>query len=65
MKIIHSSSHVSKFLIISLGLLVVDFSEVSIDKNGFYTMADDALYSAKDGGRNRVFVRENEELELF
>lgn len=65
LKIIHSGSQVSKFLTVSLGLLVVDFAEVSIDENGFYTMADDALYSAKDGGRNRVFVRENEDLELF
>ena len=65
LKIIHSGSLVSKFLTISLGLLVVDFSEVSIDENGFYTMADDALYLAKERGRNRVTVHENEDLELF
>ena len=65
LKIVHSGSHVSKFLTISLGLLVVDFSEVSIDENGFYTMADDALYLAKERGRNRVAIHENDDLELF
>ncbi|MFT5835228.1 MAG: diguanylate cyclase (GGDEF)-like protein [Sulfurimonas sp.] len=65
LEIIHSASTVSKFLTISLGLLVVDFCENFIDENGFYTIADDALYSAKEKGRNRIHVHQNEELELF
>ena len=65
LKIIHSGSLVSKYLTISLGLLVVDFSEVFIDENGFYTMADDALYLSKERGRNRVSIHESNDLELF
>ncbi|WP_294961889.1 GGDEF domain-containing protein [Sulfurimonas sp.] len=65
LEIINSASTVSKFLTISLGLLVVDFCENFIDENVFYTIADDALYSAKEKGRNRIHVHQNEELELF
>ena len=65
LKIIHSASEVSKYVTISLGLLHVDFSEVDINEDGFYTMADDALYLAKKRGRNRVAIHESEDLELF
>ena len=65
LKIIHSASEVSKYVTISLGLLHVDFSEVDINEDGFYTMADDALYLAKKRGRNRVAIHESDDLELF
>jgi len=65
LNILHSGSNISKYITISLGLLYVDFSQVCIDENGFYTMADDALYIAKEKGRNRVSVHENNDLELF
>ena len=50
---------------VSIGLLIVDFEHETVDENGFYTMADDALYQAKDAGRNQVILYENEELDFF
>ncbi|MEA1916837.1 MAG: diguanylate cyclase [Campylobacterota bacterium] len=61
----HSNSQVANHITASFGLLVVDFSQESVDEHGFYTMADDALYKAKNSGRNRVSLYENEELEFF
>jgi len=61
----HPSSLVTNHITISLGLLVVDFSKDSVDENGFYTMADDALYQAKNEGRNQVVLYKNDDLDFF
>jgi len=65
LKITHSASAVSEYITISLGLLHVDFSKMDVSEDGFYSMADDALYIAKNEGRNRVIIHENDDFELF
>ena len=61
----HSNSEVSDHITVSIGLLVVDFATTGIDEDNFFTLADNALYIAKDNGRNRVVIHQNETLELF
>lgn len=61
----HSNSDVSDHVTVSIGLLVVDFASTGIDEDAFFTIADNALYIAKDNGRNRVVIHENDTLELF
>jgi diguanylate cyclase (GGDEF)-like protein len=65
LKISHANSAVSPYITVSLGLLVIDFAQESVDANGFYTMADSALYKAKENGRNQVVMHENEDLDFF
>jgi len=65
LKIEHSNSLVENYITVSIGLLFVDFNEENVDAHGFYTMADDALYQAKENGRNQVVLYENETLEFF
>lgn len=65
LQISHINSETSKYITISAGLLVVDFKNEIVDENGFYTMADDALYAAKEAGRNQVVIHENKELDFF
>ena len=61
----HSNSEVANHLTVSIGLLVVDFATETINSDGFYTMADNALYVAKNNGRNRVLLHENDTFEMF
>jgi len=61
----HSAATTSDNVTISAGLLVVDFAQEYIDQQGFYTMADDALYEAKESGKNRVILYANDEIDFF
>ena len=61
----HSSSEVTDHITASLGLVAIDFNEVTADKDEFYRLADSALYQAKENGRNQVFLHANDEMELF
>jgi len=65
LQIPHSSSEVTNFVTASLGLVVINFKEQTADKDEFYRIADSALYSAKENGRNQVFLHQNDEMELF
>jgi len=65
LNIAHSSSDVSDHLTASLGLVSIDFKELTADKDELYRLADSALYLAKENGRNQVFLHENDEMELF
>jgi diguanylate cyclase (GGDEF)-like protein len=58
LKIEHSDSQVSKFLTVSVGMATIsNQNDYSIDK--LYKLADEALYSAKNGGRNRAQINPN------
>jgi len=61
----HSSSPVANHVTVSIGLIVVDLGSESVDEHGLYTMADDALYEAKEHGRNQVVLYDNNELDFF
>ncbi|MFP4332215.1 MAG: diguanylate cyclase domain-containing protein [Campylobacterales bacterium] len=55
LKIKHEGSRVSEFLTISVGCIIT-MVEANSDENTLYKKADDALYVAKRGGRDRVIV---------
>jgi len=60
----HSLNGSLKVVTASFGLLIVNFSSDDVDKNGFYSMADHALYEAKQTGRNKVVLHSSNEDNL-
>ena len=65
LKIPHIGNTVSEYLSISLGLIVSDMKHEIIDELGLYTLSDNALYEAKKSGRNKTFMHQIDEIELF
>lgn len=65
LKIEHSKSSCSNYMTVSMGLLTVNMGHDIVDETALYTLADSALYKAKGGGRNQVFVHRKDDLELF
>lgn len=55
MKIIHEQSLVSDYLTISGGLIVQKAEDV-VDEKTIYKLSDEALYEAKQNGRNQVVL---------
>jgi diguanylate cyclase (GGDEF)-like protein/PAS domain S-box-containing protein len=52
----HKKSSISKYLTISIGITSKVGSEL-LDTNTLYKEADDALYTAKNNGRNCIFIQ--------
>lgn len=65
LQIPHVGNRVSRYVTVSIGLVVADLQSDVIDELGLYTTSDNALYSAKSQGRNRVFVHTNSDIEIF
>ena len=59
------NSKIKDNITVSIGLFSANFSKESIDKKGFYTMADSALYQAKHLGRNQVVEYKNTTIDFF
>lgn len=57
LKIEHEQSVVSKYLTISIGITSKEYYNIS-NSTILYKEADDALYKAKNNGRNCIFVQE-------
>lgn len=55
LKIEHSSSEISKFLTISIGIVSKEGVEIT-NSDMLYKEADDCLYEAKKLGRNSIFI---------
>lgn len=53
-KLEHKYSEVSKYISVSIGIYVTDYREINIEK--MLKKADDALYMAKEVGRNRYII---------
>jgi len=59
LKLPHQGSRVSKYLTLSIGIIVA-IPNPSISVTDFIKYADEALYIAKTGGRNRVELKEQD-----
>lgn len=56
LKIEHKNSNVNKYLTISIGVQIVNFSN-NWDETKIYKLADGALYEAKEKGRNQAIIK--------
>ena len=55
LKIEHNGNDVSDYVTVSAGLIVLESNKI-IDSKQLYQLADDALYKAKNEGRNRLVL---------
>ncbi len=61
LEIEHRGNKVSNFITISIGTKIVT-PESTLSQNDIYKLADDALYEAKDLGRNRAIISRKDSL---
>ena len=59
----HSKNSASDYITASFGLIYFDAGSVVINDHAIYISADDALYKAKNGGRNRVVAHGVDEVK--
>lgn len=65
LKIPHIRNSVSNFITVSVGLVVANLQDDVIDELGLYSASDNALYVAKNSGRNLVYLQKDDEIDLF
>ncbi len=59
LRMLHRGSHVSRFLTVSVGSAIAVPTQ-GRRRAGLLQLADEALYEAKEGGRNRIVVKATE-----
>ena len=55
LEIVHKGNNVSDFITISIGTKIVS-CDTTLNQNDIYKLADQALYEAKDSGRNKAVI---------
>lgn len=65
LQIPHSKNKASKYVTASFGLVNVNMQTAITDEQALYIAADNALYKAKELGRNCVKIFEENDIELF
>ncbi|NOQ31927.1 MAG: diguanylate cyclase [Helicobacteraceae bacterium] len=55
LKIDHSGNSASKYVTMSMGLYIIELENLN-NTDEIYKLTDELLYSAKEGGRNRVVI---------
>lgn len=61
LEIDHKENKVSNFITMSIGVKIVPSSN-KLSQNDIYKLADNALYEAKNSGRNRTVISKNDSL---